>query len=330
MTGAPQQRQPFSATGRARLLGAAPMFLAAFLVGGCNGADRPPKAPPYLSPSETLSLPQLVAALNERSAKIQSLFLEGSTRVGAGGFEARIREARDQPERFVNGEITALYLAPNRLRLIGDKDLAGRVFDLGSDGERFWMHLPTEKLLYTGTFEGFDPDAVEQLPIRPDLVLEVLGVAPLETDLTKAPVPMLRWNPDTGANAYMVTWAEPLDGPSPRWTIVKEVWYDYKTLLPTLVVLFDADGDPLLRAYLTNHRPIGDEPDAPMMASHYDLYFPVSGTKMRLDFGALDFRNPEKPRYPNAGSFNPPNPGDVPNVRDLDDPSRRAAPSSGP
>src|SRR5688500_1407535 len=313
----PLRKRPRSPGGRRSFprvtRGAMALQLLAFLLlAGCNGPAKPAGPGDYVSPSETLSLAQLIAAINERSAKIESLFLEGSVRAGSGGFEARIREGRDQPERFVNGEITALYLAPNRLRLVGNKDLAGRVFDLGSNGERFWMHLPTEKVLYTGTFEGFDPESVEQLPIRPDLVLEVLGVAPLETDLTRTPVPMLRWNPDMRATAYMVTWAEPVEGPTPRWTIVKEVWYDYKTLLPTLVVLFDADGDPLLRAYLTNNRPIGNEPDAPMMASRYDLYFPVTGSKMWLEFGALSFRNPQGQRHPNALSFNPPDPADVP------------------
>jgi hypothetical protein len=292
--------------------------IAGFFLAGCRGRPEQPPVAQYISPSETLSLPQLIAALNDRSEKIESLHLQGGGEAESGGFEARIHEGRDRPERFFNGEITAMYLAPNRLRLIGGKDLAGRVFDLGTDGERFWMHLPTENQLIYGSFEGLDPERASQFPIRPDLVLEVLGVAPMETDLTKAPVPMLRWNPDPQAKAYMLTWAEPVEGPPARWRIVKEVWYDFDTLLPTLVVLFDADGDPVVRAYLSNHRPIGDEPDAPMIASYYDLYFPETGTRMWLDFGELRFSHR---RFPRESSFTPPNPGDVPDAQNLDAPS---------
>jgi hypothetical protein len=296
------------------------LFIAAALVTGCNGRGVDPPGRKYVSPSETLSLAELVAALNERSAQIESLYLEGSLSSGAGGFEARLREGRDQPERFVNGEITAMYLAPNRLRLRGNKDIAGLVFDLGTDGERFWMHLPTEGQLYYGTFAGLDPEAARQLPIRPDRVLEVLGVSPIDTDLLAAPVPMLRYNPDS--DVYMLTWAEPLDGPPPRWSVVKEVWYDRETLLPRVVILFDEGGDPVVRAYLSQHQPIGGE-DGPRIASYYDLYFLESGSRMWLDFGELNFRNPERPAFPSARNFTAPNPNVVPNPVDLDRPIQR-------
>ena len=304
--------------------GVAALFIATALVAGCNGRGADPPARKYVTPSETLSLAELIAALNERSAQIESLYLEGSLSSGAGGFEARLREGRDKPERFVNGEITALYLAPDRLRLRGNKDIAGLVFDLGTDGERFWMHLPTEGQLYYGTFAGLDPETARQLPIRPDRVLEVLGVSPLDTDLLETPAPMLRYNPDS--DVYMLTWAEPVDGPPPRWNVVKEVWYDRETLLPRVVILFDGGGDPVVRAYLSEHQPIGGE-DGPKIASRYDLYFLESGSRMWLDFGELNFRNPQSPRHPQAASFKPPDPGSVADTVDLDRPIQRAAPS---
>ena len=287
-------------------------LVAVLALAACNGPKAPSTAP-YVRPEQTLSLAELIERINSANAQIRSLYLESE---GGAGFEANLRESRQQSARFVNGDIVAIYLAPDKLRLKGKKAGAGDVFDLGSNGERFWLHLPTEKLLYTGSFDGLDPEAARQLPVRPDLVLEVLGIVPLESDLLKTPAPMLRVNPDS--DVYMLTYAEPVDGPPPRWSIVKEVWYDRQTLLPKLVVLFDAHGDPVLRAYLSQHKQIGQ--DGPLLASRYDLYFPETGSNMWFRFQELHPRNPRNRRFPNEGSFNPPDPTAVPEVVDLDQP----------
>lgn len=287
-------------------------LLATLGMAACNG-PRIPQGKPYIPPEQTFSLQELIEQINSANARIQSLYLESE---GGAGFEATLRESRDQTARFVNGDIVAIYLAPDKLRLKGKKAGAGDVFDLGSDGERFWLHLPTEKQLYTGTFEGLDPEAARELPVRPDLVLEVLGIAPLDSDLLRTPAPMLRFNPDS--DVYMLTYAETVEGPPPRWVIVKEVWYDRQTLLPKLVVIFNDGGDPVLRAYLSQHQEISG--GGPPIASRYDLYFPETGSNMWLSFQQLHPRNPRNRRFPNEGSFNPPDSGVVPNVDDLDQP----------
>jgi hypothetical protein len=57
-----------------------------------------------------------------------------------------------------------------------------------------------------------------------------------------------------------------------------------------------------------------------MIASRYDLYFPMTGSKMWLEFGALNFRNPQNERFPLPVSFLPPDPASVSDPRDLDRP----------
>ncbi|GIW75248.1 MAG: hypothetical protein KatS3mg104_0311 [Phycisphaerae bacterium] len=63
------------------------------------------------------------------------------------------------------------------------------------------------------------------LPVRPDLMAEVLGVGPINSDLLKEPFPVVRFNNDQ--RAYMLTWQVLL---SDRWVVQKEVWYDVQTL----------------------------------------------------------------------------------------------------
>ena len=292
-------------------------FLLMTLLAGCRGAatDQPTIARP--TADETLTLAALVGEVNENNTRIGTLWAKGP-------FEADLREAPSEPSTFVNGDAITLYMRPDKLRIKGSKPVAGTVFDLGSDGERFFLLLPTEKTLYTGTFDNIDPEAVQRLPVRPDLILEVLAVAPLDEDLLAEPSPNLRYNPD--ADVYMLTYDEvvndPADPPARR-AVVKEIWYDRRTLLPNLVILFDRDGDPTLRANLSRHARVGGDDGGPRLATRYALYFPQ--TASTLD---LELVGPDEPdvrfksgRFPLAANFRAPGPESAERVVDLDRPT---------
>ncbi len=237
---------------------------------GCRGgAVREPAEVPYLPP--TLSLVELVERVNANNARLPSL--------AAGGYfdAVLVEEPGGDPTPPINGTLSLLHLKPDRLRLAAKKDLAGNVFELGTDGERFWMHLPLEDVLYTGSFDDVDERAAATLPVRPDLILQVLGVNLLPTDLAEWPAPAMEYDPD--ARAYMVRFIEPAAVGEPRLKFAKQVWYDApldlsQTPLPRKVILSDDHGRPVLAANLTNHRPVGDGPDAPLVATRFTLFFP--------------------------------------------------------
>jgi hypothetical protein len=68
---------------------------------------------------------------------------------------------------------------------------------------------------------------------------------------------------------------------------LKEIWYDRRTKLPTLVMLYDAHGRVAMRAELRGHRAV-EVPDTPrdrwpLVASEFLMYFPETGTRMELD-----------------------------------------------
>lgn len=286
------------------------VLLLPLWMAGCNGSARTTATGVDLA--STLTLAELTEEVNRNNRAITSLW-------ASGYFEASLREEREGPVTSVNGDLTLMYLADDRL-LIRAKKPGIDVFELGSNGETFWLALPTENLLYIGSFANLDPEATARLPVRPDLVLEVLGVTPLPSDLLAPPVPMLRYNPDN--SAYMLTFAEPLDGGAhPRWQVVKEAWYDRETLLPSNIILFDRDGRPVLRAYLRNHQEIDVSGGTnPVTATRYDLYFPQTGSTMRID---LDRELLLKRRgFPREQSFRVPDRSRFEQVHDLDRPIR--------
>ena len=298
---------------------AVPWLVGGALLAGLAGCRTTPEPKATTRPTaeQTLTLAQLVTDVNANNDRVPSLWAKGP-------FEATFKESPGDGGTFVNGDAVTLYLAPDRLRIKGSKAGQGTVFDLGSDGERFWLLVPTQDTLYTGTFAGLDPGLVRRLPVRPDLILQVLAVTPLDTDLLAAPSPLLRYNPD--ADAYMLLFVEPVaeaGDPPARLAAVREVWYDRKTLLPTLVILFGRDGDPTLRAYLSRHRPAGGESGGPRVATRYALYFPETGSKLSLDLVGADEPDLKltRGRAPLPLNFRPPGADAARQIVDLDRPA---------
>jgi len=122
-------------------------------------------------------------------------------------------------------------------------------------------------------------------------------------------VPTMRY--DNAADAYVFIFN--LKAPD-RWLAEKEVWYDRATCRPRRVILYDANGRPVLKAGLSQDRPVqvGSEVkpgDWPLVPGDYKLFFPDSGS--RMEFALKDVRL-NKGKVPNPASFN------LPDVQDTD------------
>lgn len=243
---------------------------------------------------DTLDLPGLAEALRARYGPLTTLWASGK-------FEASIVDPSARTSQFVNGELILLFRKPRDFRLVGKKPLLGEnVFDLGSNEQSYWLKVAGGQLpFFFGSHQYAARVPADALPVRPDLVLEVLGVAALQDDLTRPPAPTLRYNPD--ADAYMLLFVSPADG---HLAATKEVWYDRQTLLPTLVILFDASGRPALRAYLRLHEPLDNGPAVPV-ARRYELFFPATGSTLTM---TLDEVRDTNRRAPNDASFRMPSP----------------------
>lgn len=246
-------------------------LLAALLLpfGGCHETPPPPPKPVVTEP-----MSEVVRQINANNAALPTLWAQHY-------YEVNLVDDKKQ-SHFVNGEGVLLYRRPMGMQLVGNKSLAGRVFELGSNEQRYWLKLvPEVNTMWWGDYANLGKPCVRQVPIQPNMVFEVLGVSTFNTDFTAAPAPVMRYNPDS--DAYMFVWIVPASDP-PRFVAQKEIWYDRKTKLPRLVLLFDANGKPVLRAYLTKHRQVEveDQPKErwPFVATDYRLYFPENGSKM--------------------------------------------------
>jgi hypothetical protein len=284
----------------------AAMIFASVLLAGC--ASEAPAIKPYSGPTQTLD--QLVSDINSNVEQLPTLWAKGD-------FDAHIVDHDHKTD--VNGTAYLMHASPQQMLFIGKADVLGEVFRMGCGPDKYWVTVKGDTdTCWWGTYTYLDRVDKGAIPVRPDLVEAVLGLDAIDPLLTREPCPVMRFNNDQ--RAYMLVWNMKLRD---RWVAQKEIWYDVDSKLPRLVNLFDVNGRIVLSAYLSDHKPVdmgtgGTQPStAPMVATSYRLYFPDSGSTLRLHL--TDLRSSSK-GHPNAANFAfDPDSVDVKHIINLDE-----------
>jgi hypothetical protein len=268
----------------------------------------------YVGPTDPLDV--VLAKINERAARVPTL-------IASGKFTGNLGAKRGEL-RYLNGQVDLAHAKPDSVRLKLTKDLAGQLFDTGTDGKQFWLILDQDGgTCWHGRVRATGEPPARELPIRPELLLDILGVASYSVDLTAEPAPTMRFNPDY--DAYMLTWhAKQGD----RFRVLREIWFDRATLRPRLVMLYDPDGRIVVRAKLDDYQPVsagGGEPTSGEMARRFDIRFPETDSNLVITLDSVrDKRNGAPNRITFA--FNPQRSG-ARRVIDLDEPAESQTPA---
>lgn len=269
--------------------------------GGCCNVQKSAQPKAYYGPTEPMAA--VVAAVNANNEKIPTLW-------ASLNYSATVND-HGSVHSVSGGDGILLYSRPANFRLVAKKEFVGTVFDLGTNGKEYWLEVvPGTNRMWWGRYDDLvrTPVGKSPIPIRPDLVLEVLGVGVIDTDFNLPPVPTMRFNNEQ--DAYMLVFN--VHAPD-RWIALKEVWYDRATRRAKLVVLYDADGRAVLRAGLSMYTkvqvPGEEEKNWPEMAGDFKLFFPDSGS--RMEFTMRDVRLYKQApggrlKIPNAASFSIP------------------------
>ena len=169
----------------------------------------------------TLPMAEVVRRINANNEKLPTLW-------ATHNYLANVLDDRKRPHR-VYGTGAMLYQNPRSLRLVGQKEFVGTIFEVGSNDTQYWLRITPElNTIWWGNYADFDrADAAGGLPIpiRPDLVVQVLGIATINTNFLEPPSPVMRF--DRAADAYDFLWVT--RGPD-RLLAKKEIWYDRQTL----------------------------------------------------------------------------------------------------
>lgn len=278
-----------------------------------------PGPAPYTGPTE--SMVRVVAEINANNSKLPTLAAHHF-------YEADVVDEKKQ-NHHVSGDGVLLYMTPNSMRLTADNTVVGTVFEIGSNPKSYWLKLgpQTGDTMYWGNwadYDALDPQNA-QIPIRPDMVLDVLGITMINPNFNTTPAPTMRFDPY--ADAYVFVWS----GKAPtQWVALREVWYDRTTKLPKLILLYDMNGRVALRAEfadqskIVNGRPTFDiknyrqvplpglsKDQWPWMPENYHLYFPASGSKLTFTIERAALTEPDQDVVrPERRSFRMPNPAE--------------------
>jgi hypothetical protein len=256
---------------------------AALSAVGCKCPECP-RPRPYDGPIEDMRT--VIGRINENNRQIPTLYAQHY-------LEANIVDPKTGKKQFINSGGDLFVLKPRDLLLRGKKDPVGLIFEMGSTADRYWFTAYADQdTQWWGHHKNAGKPCVREMPVRPDLVGEVLGIGEVAANLLESPAPTMRFNNDW--DCYMITWAS---RGQDQWYAEREIWYDRATFLPRNVILFDRKGAVILRAHLTEHKAIesagGTDGKRPMIATNYDLYFPQTKSTMtiRLTDVALSTKN---------------------------------------
>jgi hypothetical protein len=286
---------------------------------GCNFGKRPPavEVPVYEGP--LLGVAEVVRALSQGAAPVRSVWARHDFSVVA--LDERGRERRLDGDgvlmlRKSAGGVAGVTgmtgvgvagvgvggVGVTELKLTGSKDVAGPVFDLGVNRERSWLTFfgDIDQMVWLSNGAEIETRSGE-VPIRPDMVPEVLGLGDWRTDLAAFPSPVMTY--DAKLDQYVLTLIEPSrDGAT--LTTRRQVWVDRASLQIRRIVLFGPDSRPAAVSELTEWKPLAGT--SGLVPHDVVVSFPQSKANLRLrlrDVRAsrnglpsdLSFRFPTKP-----------------------------------
>jgi hypothetical protein len=260
---------------RARFAFIGILFFCAAMTGCCP--HPPPTTQPYYGVTEPMD--SVIAAINQNNLKISSLWSELN-------YSATLVNRQKNTSDSISGDGAMMYMRPQSLLIHGNAALVGQVIELGSNDTEFWVKIRGENNTFNywwGHYANLGKPGCQPIPIRPDLVLQVLGVGLYGADFLREPVPVMRFDNDHDAYVF-----DRMFRGTDRWQTAEEIWYDRQTKRPTRVLLYGDGGRIQLQAELSNHTgvKIDGVPQAqwPIIARHFEMLAPDSGTRISFEF----------------------------------------------
>lgn len=212
----------------------------ASLVAGC-----PP--PPRPQPLQALPLDQAIELVNENAARL-------STGLKATGpVRGQVVVADGCRHRFdLSGKL--LLIPPRHLRFDVQNAIGRTEFLLGSNADYFWLHVERDDDTFRfGRYATPEGERTIELPIRPDWLIEALGLNALPSDTTgvTGPVQLIE-----RARQKLLFISYDARG---QGMIRKEYWLSrYAPRLVECVVFRDEIGVELMHSHLSDYRRTGE------------------------------------------------------------------------
>jgi hypothetical protein len=231
-------------------------------------AGCPPNGQPEIEFGPVVTLTEAVATLNSNNEPFEA-------GVQATGYARGHFAGEDGKRRAFDCDAKLLIIPPRHLRF--DLQTLGQTQVLfGSNDTRFWLHVVPELDTYWwGNYKDIDPARVDGVPLRPDMVVEALGIQRIWPDTRGSAGPFQRIE---GNHQQLLFTAYDEQG---QGVLYKEYWL--RRTEPRVIdeVLFrDRDGRIVMRSRLSDYRQF--EKTEHWVAHRIDVDWPQEDSKLRL------------------------------------------------
>lgn len=223
-----------------------PVFLAAAVFSaGCGATHKVSARPPSGTALHLLTATrqQLIASYDSQASAIHSINSSVSMRLSAGTAYSGIIQQYHEIKGFILAE------KPASIRVIGQAPIVGtNIFDMASDGQTFFIHIPSKNKFVTGPASLERPSAKPIENLRPQHLTEALFWEPVPPG---APV-LFQAGDEAEAGYYILTIVERAPGTGATteaasqaedWQIARRVWFDRTDLSIARVQVYAATGD---------------------------------------------------------------------------------------
>jgi len=224
-------------------------FVAAALVAGCVAAASAGCKPP-VQPQQFLSRHAVLSSYNARAESIQRLWSRCHIVVDMPKFDDAGTSVTGRESYAADGHF--IFDKPRNLLLQGKAPFVGAVFGLHSNDQQYWFWVkPKTSTEWKGRHGG---PGQERLLLRPDRLLETLGMFAVPTDGRA----MFRRDPDTDVIQVVAESPLPSDahGGFASMCVVQEIHLDRYKHDPVSVRLLDPSGEPIVVSTLSNYREV--------------------------------------------------------------------------
>lgn len=227
--------------------------------------------PPAREPPPWLTLPEVVSYVNANNVPLN---------FGLKAHDVRAEVTLAEHAYVLDGVM--LLFKPAHFFLQLTDPFGNTVMELGTNGREYWLWVkPEMDKLWWGKHEHLDKPCAMSMPIRPDHLMEALGVADLPFDTRGPAGPALRVTPQRNELYFLRATDEG------QVFIRKEFRVDrWAPFLIREVVHRARDGRVLLHTGLSDYGPVRSESAAgPMMARELRLEWPLEKSSIRLRIG---------------------------------------------
>jgi len=182
-------------------------------------------------PAQEASLSDLIASVNAQSKAIQTLAATVDLEPTAGSVYSGVIKEYHDVKSYI------LAQRPAMIRMVGQAPVVRTdIFDMASDGEEFWLFVPSKNKFIVGKIGVQTPAKNPLENLRPQHILEALLIPPVDPDSERA----FRYEAEDGARRYYIV--EVLEKGSDSLNLKRQIWFDREDLRIDRVEFFGPQG----------------------------------------------------------------------------------------